>query len=302
MPKLTIMRGISGSGKSTFAQNLPGIKVSRDTLREAFFPMPVADYYRADKDVLRERENTITRIQDATIESLLRAGKDVVVDNTNIEWKYVKALANIGYACGADVELKVVDVDVHTATARDLNRKMEGGRYVGHEVIFKQYRRFQGTKDKQLDPPHVVKPYHGTPGKPKAFLVDIDGTLAHMTTRGPFDWKRVGEDHLDEIVAEIVKSLAAGSDYKVIIMSGRDSACRRETIKWLIWNGLGWYDELFMRAEGDMRKDNIVKAELFDKHVRDNFDVDFVLDDRDQVVRMWRQMGLTCLQVAEGKF
>jgi len=62
------------------------------------------------------------------------------------------------------------------------------------------------------------------------------------------------------------------------------------------------FDELFMRPEGDMRPDNIVKAELFDTYVRDNYDVQFVIDDRDQVVDMWRRMGLACLQVAPGDF
>jgi hypothetical protein len=62
------------------------------------------------------------------------------------------------------------------------------------------------------------------------------------------------------------------------------------------------YDHLFMRPEKDMRPDNIVKAELFDQYVRDNFDVRFVLDDRDQVVDMWRAMGIKTLQVEPGAF
>jgi hypothetical protein len=58
-----------------------------------------------------------------------------------------------------------------------------------------------------------------------------------------------------------------------------------------------------MRAEKDNRKDSIIKRELFDKHIRDKYHVDFVLDDRDQVVRMWRrELGLTCLQVNYGNF
>ena len=59
---------------------------------------------------------------------------------------------------------------------------------------------------------------------------------------------------------------------------------------------------LFMRASGDTRKDEIVKLELFDAHVRGKYDVRLVLDDRDRVVRMWRSIGLTCLQVADGEF
>lgn len=179
MLRLTIMRGVSGSGKSTLARNLPGVVVSRDSLRESFFPIPVEDYYQSPN--LRDMEDSITRIQDAAIESLLRDGKDVIIDNTNIEWKYVKALANIGYACGADVRLHVIDVPLDYAISRVIHRAAEGGRYVDEAIIRKQYERFQKTKNLQLEAPQVIKPYHGSPGRPKAFLVDIDGTLAHRT-------------------------------------------------------------------------------------------------------------------------
>ena len=57
-----------------------------------------------------------------------------------------------------------------------------------------------------------------------------------------------------------------------------------------------------MRPAGDRRRDSIVKAELFDRKVRDEYRVLVVLDDRKQVVDMWRSLGLTCLQVAEGDF
>ena len=57
-----------------------------------------------------------------------------------------------------------------------------------------------------------------------------------------------------------------------------------------------------MRRTKDFRKDAIVKTELFEAHIRGQFEVLFVLDDRDQVVEMWRQMGFACLQVAPGNF
>jgi uncharacterized HAD superfamily protein len=160
----------------------------------------------------------------------------------------------------------------------------------------------QSSKNAQLTEPQVVRPYNGTSGKPKAFMVDIDGTLAHMRDyRGPFDWHKVHLDDVDDTVADIVTNLWASKEYVVIVMSGRDAECFNETWKWLEDNGIP-FDHLLMRSEKDMRKDNIVKAELFDAYVRDNFDVQFVLDDRDQVVEMWRAMGLTCLQVAPGNF
>ena len=57
-----------------------------------------------------------------------------------------------------------------------------------------------------------------------------------------------------------------------------------------------------MREEGDRRKDNIVKYEIFNKFIRDKYCVNYVLDDRNQVVEMWRKLGLRTLQVADGNF
>jgi hypothetical protein len=59
---------------------------------------------------------------------------------------------------------------------------------------------------------------------------------------------------------------------------------------------------LFMRKSGDYRKDSVVKKEIYERHIKEDFNVEFVLDDRDQVVKMWREQGLVCLQVAEGNF
>jgi hypothetical protein len=57
-----------------------------------------------------------------------------------------------------------------------------------------------------------------------------------------------------------------------------------------------------MRAEGDTRKDSIIKEEIYRAEIENKYNVLFVLDDRNQVVELWRRLGLTCLQVAEGNF
>ena len=304
MPKLTILRGISGSGKSTWARQQNAVVVSRDNIRHGTLDIPADEYYAVDRDVLRDREEMVTYLEHAGIAALLKAGKDVISDNTNIEWKYVKNIAKIGYRYGAEVEVKVFDVPLTVACDRDFYRAQAGGRSVGHDVIRKQYERFKSNKSMQLEPVQAVKPYRGTPGKPMAFMVDIDGTLAHMNgRRGPFEWHNVGLDDVDMVIACIVQTLAESEyrgqrEYQVIVMSGRDESSRIATTEWLSKHGILW-DYLFMRPEGDMRPDNIVKAELFDTYVRDNFDVQFVLDDRPQVCRMWRAMGLKVLQVAD---
>lgn len=307
MPKLTILRGISGSGKSTWAREQNAVVVSRDDLRVAFFNDDSPTYYEVPREVLREREDFISTVEQAAIKSALLSGKDVVSDNTHTMMKYVNRVAKIGWAVDADVELKIFDVPLSTVLSRVKMRAEFGGRAVPEEAIRRQHDQFQGSKNHVLIHPPKVRPYAGTPGKPQAFLVDIDGTLAHMRDyRGPFEWHNVHLDDMDEIVADIVFRLGVNSShyddrYKVIVMSGRDKSSESLTINWLNDNAIPW-DAIFMRPEGDMRPDNIVKAELFDNYVRDNWDVKFVLDDRDQVVDMWRRMGLKCLQVEPGAF
>lgn len=309
MPKLTILRGVSGSGKSTWAESQVGvIVVSRDRIRAGIFGSADQDYYAVPKEVLSRKEALVTKVHDNAIVEALRAGNDVIADNTHTLMRYVNQTAKLGHKVGAHVEVVLFDVPLATALERNARRGSGGGRLVPEDVIRKQHSELQGSKNEQLATPQVVKPYNGTPGKPKAFMVDIDGTLAHMRDyRGPFDWHKVGLDDVDVTIADIVYRLRFGSlnnedyDLTCIVMSGRDESCRDETQEWL---GLAniWADYLFMRPKGDMRKDNIVKAELFDTYVRDNFDVRFVLDDRDQVVEMWRAMGIKCLQVAPGDF
>lgn len=128
-------------------------------------------------------------------------------------------------------------------------------------------------------------------------LCDIDGTLAHHSERSPYDWKRVGEDTVDDVVADILEKYP-----HVVLISGRDGSCEAETVQWLGENNIN-YDLLIMRTPGDNRKDSIVKRELYDKFIKGTYQVLFVLDDRQQVVDMWRnELGLKCLQVAEGNF
>lgn len=296
--KLTILRGVSGSGKSTYARQQNALVVSRDDFRAALFGSDGPDYYAVDKEILRDRENTITIVCDAAIAGALKAGKDVVVDNTNVEWKFVKQIAKIGYRYGAEVEVKVFDVPLGEAVKRDANRAAMGGRSVGHRIISQQYERFQKTKNLQLDPVIIPKPYTGTPGKPKALLLDVDGSIAHMVEggRGPFDWKRVHEDTVDESVRLVVNAVA-DSGITILVMSGRDGSCYDLTYEWLVENDVQ-FEDMFMRAAGDMRPDNIIKAELFEEHVRDNYDVIGVIDDRAQVVDFWKRLGLKVFNVS----
>lgn len=133
----------------------------------------------------------------------------------------------------------------------------------------------------------------------RAIVVDVDGTLAIRNGRDPHDWRKAGSDLPNQPVVELVKALANTS--KIIFVTGRMEIARELTATWLNENVIP-PGPIYMRADGDYRPDWQIKKELFNNHIRDEYNTWFVLDDRNQTVDMWRSIGLTCLQVAPGDF
>lgn len=137
----------------------------------------------------------------------------------------------------------------------------------------------------------------------KAIICDIDGTLALLGDRNRYD-PTTGEDLLNNPIAHILKVYDNQTiiPVELILISGREEKYRKVTKDWLKKHGITHYKNFYMRKTGDFRKDFIIKKELFEKYIKGKYDILFVLDDRDQVVKMWRDEGLTCLQVAYGNF
>lgn len=132
-----------------------------------------------------------------------------------------------------------------------------------------------------------------------AIICDVDGTLALKCDRDIFDFALAGGDYINGKIRDIVN--LCFKSMGVIIVTAREEKFHDVTKNWLISHGVQ-FDQLLMRKNGDFRKDCKVKKEIFEKHIKNNYDIQFVLDDRDQVVRMWRENGLTCLQVDDGDF
>jgi hypothetical protein len=136
---------------------------------------------------------------------------------------------------------------------------------------------------------------------PNAIVFDIDGTLAHVNgKRGHFDWDNVDVDVVDERVRETLR-IHKASGYKIIIVTGRDGSCEELTKMWLIENDIP-FDFFYIRPAGDFRKDTVIKKEIFDNYINGKFNVLGVYDDRNQVVSMWRELGLKCFQVIDGNY
>lgn len=272
-----MLKGLPSSGKSTYAKELvaQGYKrVNKDDLRAMI----------DDGKWSREREKLIKICEYEQVILHIKNGYNVVVDDTNFGYEdYWKKLAE---EYNVEFEIKFFDTPVMECVARDAKR---GEKSVGAKVIFGMY-------DKYLKP----KPPEYSDDKQNAYIFDIDGTLAKMTGRSPYDYTQVHTDvpnHNITMIARLLKQ----SGLPIILCSGRKEECREATQEWLRNNSIPW-DYLYMRATGDNRKDSIIKKEIYDAHIKDKYNVLAVFDDRDQVVQMWRSLGLTCLQVDYGNF
>ena len=132
-------------------------------------------------------------------------------------------------------------------------------------------------------------------------IVDIDGTLALRAGREPFQWDLLMTDTPNEPVVCLVRAMSLAG-HEVVFLSGRHERLREATERWLDEN-VGVPGDLLMRQNDDTRPDFEVKSDLFRSNLRLRSDFFLVLDDRYQVVQMWRNLyGLCCLQVADGDF
>lgn len=139
---------------------------------------------------------------------------------------------------------------------------------------------------------------------PRAIICDLDGTLALLGDRSPYDTGKALEDALNHPVANVIEVYAHQDrfDVRLILLSGREDRYRGVTEEWLKKHKITHYEALFLRRSGDRRKDFVIKQEVYEREIKNKYDVLFVLEDRDQVVKMWREIGLTCFQVEYGDF
>ena len=279
--KILMLKGLPASGKSTYAKELVSknhnwVRVNKDDLRAMM----------NNGEFSGKLEKQVVKTEREIAENALKIGKSVVIDDTNFNPTHEEFFRQLAKSYKAEFDVKFFNTPLEICMIRD-NERPNG---VGETVIRRMYNQY-------LKPKPAV--YERDESLPKAIICDIDGTLAHMKDRGSYDWSRVGEDEVDSIIKNLLKILK--EKYVIILVSGRDGCCMDETKQWLEDNGIQ-YDQLLMRGNGDNSPDIIIKKAIFDVYIKDNYNIEFVLDDRNQVVEMWRSLGLKCLQVQEGDF
>jgi predicted kinase len=299
-----LMSGLPASGKTAAARRLLADSAGRirrvnlDDLRA------MLDHDGTDQPWSREHEQTALATQDAAVRAAIDGGFDLVVDNTHLTPRIPKRLKAAVAGRARFVLHDLTHVPIEECLRRDADRPCPVGPDVIHRLAeeHKQARRggWRLTEEWLNDTPPIA-PYVPDPQLPPAVMCDIDGTLAiNNSRRGPYDFTRCGEDDINDSVRWVLRR-AHRTYARIVLLSGRGEEHRPRTEKWLYHHRVP-YHELWMRPAGDTRRDDIVKAGLFDAHVRNRYRVRVSLDDRDRVVDLWRRIGLPTWQVAPGNF
>jgi predicted kinase len=289
--KIILTIGLPASGKSTWAKqhikDHPEFKiVCRDDIRAML----------DNGEWSTQNEETVLRIRDKVIYTLLDSGHSVIVADTNLSEKVRKRIKDIAKYVENTLNRPIVieeksflDVPVEECIRRDLVRPNS----VGSRVINDMAKR-NGLLG------HVAQENTSNKDGIPCYISDIDGTVALMNGRSPYDYNKVGSDIPRFHVLRTLQSLnTTGTD--IIFVSGRPESCRKETENWLNLNYGNDY-VLYMRATGDNRSDEIIKKELYDKHIKDTYFVVGVFDDRPRVIRnTWKAEGIPVFDVAQSE-
>jgi predicted kinase len=297
MPKLTLLVGPPGSGKSTIAKDL----TQNDGDHGA-----ATVYINQDSQGAEHIELFMQAITEK---------KDVIVDRMNFNKQQRERY--LGYVKHFAPDYKTEIWVLHQPYAVCLERVRN--RFGKHETINdeKSARGALGTffnkyERPQEDEADKIRFCYPEGVKPRAIVCDLDGTLCNVEHRRHHvrrtdgqkkDWKSffkgIPEDTVNKWCAEILHTL--GGSNCIVLCSGRDTNHQRATEEWLKRHEIR-YDALYMRDRNDSRQDSIVKEILLDFEILTRYEPYFMIDDRQQVVDMWRKRGFVCLQCDEGDF
>ncbi len=295
MQELILSIGLPACGKTTWAEEFiqrhtSFYNINRDDIR--LMLQGRARYGKFTKT----REALVSTVQFSTAKHALLAGQDVIISDTNLNPVYRKkweAFAlNFKEKHGVEVQYReklFTDTPLGVCLERDKMREFP----VGSNVITGMFEKYQDDFWPAPKYDHTL---------PDAYIFDVDGTVAHMHNRRPFQWDKVKEDLPKEDVIRILNTLSIGDDRVHLIgCSGRDGVCEQDTREWLTDNGVP-YDAFFIRPPGSNEKDYVIKENIYNNHIKGKYNVLGVFDDRDQVVHLWRHLGLTTFQVNYGDF
>lgn len=302
-PTAIVTVGAPGSGKSTYARQFQADVdiIERDIVRKDLGDGSKKAFYRID---FPETEQAVTAICDQQMRKAAKAGRSIIVSDTNTNEFTRHLLYRKSLDLGFKVRVIPFFVDLDVLLARNAERDPDD--WVPEHVIGRMHQSMVKDHDTIMDEANCFDTNYEGLSKDDVVVFDIDGTLADMAgKRGPFDWGKVGLDVPRNNVVELCRFYMFNTPSYVVFFSGRDGSCFNDTLYWLkeyISTNIE-AEDLHMRKAGDQRKDWIVKTELMKKFCHNTNKIPkLCIDDRQQVVDIWRNMGIEAWQVDSGKF
>ncbi len=299
MPKLTLLVGPPGSGKSTLANSLV-----------------FEDGDHGYKNVRVSQDDQGKEGHMEVFNKALQEGRDIIVDRLNFvkiqRERYLKPAREAGYT----TEIIVLHESYQTCRDRMAARKDhptikdETSASQALNMFFSKYER---VEDSEADKVTRVWP-EGY--KPSIIVCDLDGTLCNCEHRRHLvrpdtptpgfkkNWKAffagIPDDTINQWCDDIIMAFAARR-INTVFCSGRDENQRKMTQEWLARHAYA-HLPLYMRNRQDSRQDSIIKEIILDFELLTRYTPYFFIDDRSQVVQMWRRRGFVCLQCDNGEF
>lgn len=276
-------KGLPGSGKTTWAKeklDLLGLNAAKRTNKDELRAMlDDGKYSRKSEEFIVDTERMIAG-------RVLASGKHLIVDNTGFSSYHEDFYRHLAKEVKANFE--IVDF-THVPLEECINRDLRRPNSVGEKAIRDMHKKYLEVK--------VAPPAYDS-SLPNAVICDLDGTLAILNSRNPYDASTCMEDGLNVVVNAALDGVREKFKAKLIFVSGRSDKYSGITSNWLMDN-LSFYKGsiqygLSMREEGDCRRDSIIKREIYEEHIQGKYNVVAIFDDRPQVIReCWQALGFS---------
>ena len=298
MSKLILCQGIQGSGKSTWAKAWAKedpehrVRLNYDDLRNM-----MGEYW------VPSREKMLKDMEQAFLKKAVLSGYDIVIDNMNLNPKTIAYYEDWAKQYNYEFERVLFDTPVEECIKRDKSRPNP----IGEVVIKRTWNTYRNYIICESIKKMKAKEMKQDPNLPRCILVDMDATLFLNTSGRPFYGDDLEPTDLlkDEPIWPVINLVKAyqATGNLVIGLSGRTDTkgIRACTIKQCDNVGIH-LDALILRPIGSRKRGDVSKKELFEQNIQGKYYVDFVIDDSTKVVKMYRDLGLTCLQPNDGKF